>query len=181
MKTLFLQHTSGRVAAMSLRRKARSVLATLAALSAICLSTPSYATTVTSAADVSPTDSRLDANERTVLAFYTAALIQKNYAAAAKNFGPVYIQHHPDAKDGKRGFQEFVAYLKAQAPQSTYSYKQVFSSGDYVILHILFKPQPADRGDAIVDIFRLAQGKIVEHWDVIQPIPAKFANPNTMF
>ncbi len=181
MSTLPKLTSSNGSAVRALGKSGRRLLAGLAASAAFSLSSPAFATTVTSAVDVSPADRHLDANERTVLAFYTAGLVRKDYAAAAKYLGPVYVQHHPDAKDGKSGFQEFVAYLRSQAPQSTFNYKQVFSSGDFVILHILYKPRPADRGDAVVDIFRLARGKIVEHWDVIQPVPAKFANPNTMF
>jgi predicted SnoaL-like aldol condensation-catalyzing enzyme len=53
--------------------------------------------------------------------------------------------------------------------------------GDFVILHVHSVREPGERGSAIIDIFKLESGKIVEHWDVIQPIPEKPANPNTMF
>jgi predicted SnoaL-like aldol condensation-catalyzing enzyme len=57
----------------------------------------------------------------------------------------------------------------------------VFADGDYVILHAHAVREPRTRGNAIVDIFRIEDGKIVEHWDVVQPIPEKAANANGMF
>jgi predicted SnoaL-like aldol condensation-catalyzing enzyme len=57
----------------------------------------------------------------------------------------------------------------------------VFADGDYVILHVHNVPAAGARGNAIVDIFRLENGKVVEHWDVRQEIPEQAANSNTMF
>ncbi len=59
--------------------------------------------------------------------------------------------------------------------------KRAFSDGDIVILHCHWMRSPGDRGDAVVDFFRVKDGKVVEHWDVIQSIPATAANTNTMF
>ena len=59
--------------------------------------------------------------------------------------------------------------------------KRVFADGDFVILHVHGVREPGERGVAIIDIFRLEKGKIVEHWDVVQPIPEKPANNNGMF
>jgi predicted SnoaL-like aldol condensation-catalyzing enzyme len=59
--------------------------------------------------------------------------------------------------------------------------KRVLVDGDMVILHVHAIREPGERGVAIVDIFRLENGKIVEHWDVVQPIPEKAANSNGMF
>ena len=55
------------------------------------------------------------------------------------------------------------------------------SEGDFVVLHVHSVREPGQRGRAIVDMFRLENGKIVEHWDVIQDVPEKAANNNTMF
>ena len=59
--------------------------------------------------------------------------------------------------------------------------KRIFADGDYVIVHVHAVREPGTRGNAIIDIFRLEDGKVVEHWDVIQPIPEKSANDNGMF
>jgi predicted SnoaL-like aldol condensation-catalyzing enzyme len=59
--------------------------------------------------------------------------------------------------------------------------KRVIAEGDLVVLHVHSRNTLSDRGRAVVDIFRVADGKIIEHWDVIQAVPAKSQNPNTMF
>jgi len=122
-----------------------------------------------------------EANKKTVLAFYDAGLNQKDFVAASQYFGAHYIQHNPLAKDGPEGFKAFLDFLRAKYPQSHSEIKQVFADGDYVILHVHAVREPGTRGNAIVDIFRLENGKIVEHWDVVQPVPDQAANSNGMF
>src|SRR3954447_8324756 len=123
----------------------------------------------------------LERNKKNVVDFYEKGLNQKDFAAASKHFGATYIQHNPSAADGPEGFKGFVDFLKAKFPQSKSEIKRVFAEGDYVILHVHALREPGTRGRAIVDIFRLENGKIVEHWDVAQDVPEKAANPNGMF
>ena len=123
----------------------------------------------------------LEANKKTVLAFYEAGLNRKDFDAAAKFFGPKYIQHNPGAPDGIEGFKGFLAFLREKFPNSRSEIKRVFAEGDYVILHVHAVREPGTRGRAIVDIFRLEDGKIVEHWDVAQDIPEKMPHNNGMF
>lgn len=121
------------------------------------------------------------ANKAAVLAFYEKGLNQKDADAALKYVGDRYVQHNPNAADGPEGFRKFIAYLRDKFPQSHSEIKRVFTDGDYVILHVHAVREPGTRGSAIVDIFRLEQGKIVEHWDAVQPIPEQAANSNGMF
>lgn len=121
------------------------------------------------------------ANKAAVLAFYEKGLNQKDADAALKYVGDRYVQHNPNAADGPEGFRKFIAFLRDKFPQSRSEIKRVFTDGDYVILHVHAVRQPGDRGSAIIDIFRLEQGKIVEHWDAVQLIPEQSANPNGMF
>jgi len=123
----------------------------------------------------------LEANKKAVLEFYEAGLNKKDFEAAAKYFGPKYIQHNPGAPDGIEGFKTFVNFLKEKFPQSHSEIKKVFADGDHVILHVHAVREPGTRGRAIVDIFRLENGKIVEHWDVAQDIPEKIPHGNGMF
>ena len=74
----------------------------------------------------------------------------------------------------------FVPFFKTN-PEARSDIKRLISSDDLVVVHVHSKVNPQDRGRAIVDIFKVTNGKIVEHWDVIQPIPQKSANDNGMF
>jgi len=121
------------------------------------------------------------ANKAAVLAFYEKGLNQKDADAALKYVGDRYVQHNPNAADGPEGFRKFVAFLRDKFPASHSEIKRVFTDGNYVILHVHAVREPGSRGNAIIDIFRLEQGKIVEHWDAVQPIPEQSANANGMF
>lgn len=122
-----------------------------------------------------------EANKKVVLEFYEQGLNRKDFDAAAKFFGSRYVQHNPTAPDGPEGFKAFLGFLREKFPDSHSEIKRAFAEGDYVILHVHSVREKGSRGRAIVDIFKLEDGKIVEHWDVVQDIPEKAANGNGMF
>jgi len=122
-----------------------------------------------------------EANRTAVLAFYEKGLNQKDADAALAHVGDRYVQHNPNAADGPDGFRKFIGFLREKFPNSHSEIKRSFVDGDYVTLHVHAVREPGTRGNAIVDIFKLENGKIVEHWDVVQPIPENPANNNTMF
>ncbi|MEY9595139.1 putative SnoaL-like aldol condensation-catalyzing enzyme [Bradyrhizobium yuanmingense] len=122
-----------------------------------------------------------EANRQTVLAFYEKGLNQKDADAALAYVGNRYVQHNPTAPDGPEGFRKFIGFLREKFPNSRSEIKRSFAEGDFVILHVHSVREPGTRGRAIVDMFKLENGKIVEHWDVIQEIPENPANGNTMF
>lgn len=126
-------------------------------------------------------ETQQERNKRTVVEFYEAAINQKDFEAAAKYMGPRYTQHNPMAADGPAGLQAYLQFLREKFPKAHSEIKRVFSDGDHVILHVHAVRVPGTRGSAIVDIFKLEDGKVVEHWDVIQEIPEKAANGNGMF
>ena len=126
-------------------------------------------------------DAQAEANRKVVLDFYEKGLNQKDADAAIAYMGNRYVQHNPNAADGPEGFRKFIAFLREKFPNSRSEIKRSFVDGDYVILHVHAVREPGTRGSAIVDIFKLENGKIVEHWDVVQPIPENPANSNTMF
>ncbi len=111
-----------------------------------------------------------EVNKKVVLDFYEKGLNQNDFEGASKHFGPRYIQHNPGAPDG---IEVFLAFRKEKFPKARSEIKRVFAEGAV--------RAPGERGSAIVDIFRLENGKIVEHRDVVQPILDKPANSNTMF
>lgn len=124
---------------------------------------------------------QMEDNKKAVIEFYDLAINQKNYEAASKFLGPCYVQHNPRAADGPEGLKAFIVFLRDKFPDYHSDIKRVFADGGYVILHVHNVPTPGSRGNAIIDIFKLENGKIVEHWDVRQEIPEQAANSNTMF
>ncbi|HEX4212441.1 MAG TPA: ester cyclase [Candidatus Dormibacteraeota bacterium] len=115
-------------------------------------------------------------NRRIVLDFYEAVVNRRDFTAASAYLGDVYIQHRADVPDGVDGLRRFM--LRERSPQTRVDVRRVFVDGDHVILHAHVVPSPDDRGSAHVDIFRVDGGKVVEHWDVDEPIPAETANSN---
>ncbi|MGY2844632.1 putative SnoaL-like aldol condensation-catalyzing enzyme [Bradyrhizobium sp. USDA 4509] len=134
-----------------------------------------------SSAMAAASDAQQEANRKAVLAFYEKGLNQKDADAALAYVGNRYVQHNPGAADGPEGFRKFIGFLREKFPNSHSEIKRSFVDGDYVILHVHAVREPGTRGNAIIDIFKLEDGKIVEHWDVAQPIPENPANSNTMF
>lgn len=96
-------------------------------------------------------------------------------------FAPDYIQHNPLVPTGSAPMRNFFKGFYAANPGATIEISHVLADGNLVAVHYRFKVKPEDRGMAVVDIFRVAGGKIVEHWDVGQPVPEKSANDNGMF
>ncbi len=120
-------------------------------------------------------------NIDTVLAFYDAALNAKDADLAATFLGDRYIQHNPAAQDGEAGMRAFVGWLGSNFPDNRSEVRSVLVDGDKVVLHVHTRRTPDQAGNAVMEIFRLEEGRIVEHWDVIQPIPEQAANQNGMF
>jgi len=120
-------------------------------------------------------------NKKAVVEFYDKAINQKDFEAASKYLGSHYTQHNPNAADGPERLKAFLQFLKEKFPASRSEIKRVLADGDYVILHVHAVREPGTRGNAIIDMFKLENGKIVEHWDVVQPIPEKATNTNGMF
>ena len=121
-------------------------------------------------------------NKKTVLAFYNLAFKDRQpVEAVAQYVGTTYRQHNPQAKDGPVGFIQFVLGFFGQFPEASVEIKRMIAEDNLVVMHSLLRTASDDRGAAAVDIFRLEDGKVVEHWDVLQPVPETSANDNTMF
>ena len=117
-----------------------------------------------------------------VLDFFDLAFVQRRAAEAAERYlGAEYKQHNPLAPDGPEAFVGFIGVFQEQAPEMSFDIKRVIAEDDLVVLHYHLKLSPDDLGQAVVDIFRVEEGRVVEHWDVLQPVPAESANTNTMF
>src|SRR5512135_2876969 len=125
---------------------------------------------------------QLEANKKIIREWHALALEQrKPEEAVAKYLGAHHRQHNPGAANGGEPFIATVKWMAQTYPDFRMETKRIIAEGNYVVLHSHLILKPDDRGRAIVDIFRLENGKIVEHWDVVQEVPESSANNNTMF
>jgi predicted SnoaL-like aldol condensation-catalyzing enzyme len=115
-----------------------------------------------------------------VLEMYRNVLIAMDSGPVDRYFSPGYIQHSTLAEPGLDALKGFLDRVRIETPHATQQIKRAFVDGDHVVVHTLVKLAPDHRGFVAVDIFRVEDGKVAEHWDVLQDVPEHPVNPNPM-
>ncbi|MFJ9909878.1 ester cyclase [Streptomyces sp. NPDC101152] len=129
-----------------------------------------------------PLDHRLtQANEALVTKAFDELMVHKDLTALDRYWDPGYLQHNTQMQSGVPAAKVGLGNYFASAPQLTVTPKRIIAEGDLVAVHSHYVNYPGDRGAAILDLFRVRNGKIVEHWDIIQNVPETSANGNGMF
>ena len=120
-------------------------------------------------------------NLKLVLDFYDVIINGQHYERAREFLDDNYIQHKPEVETGAKGVLDFVRSIYAQCPDHKARVVRSFVDGDHVILHVHIMNAVEAPNLAVMDIFRVENGKLAEHWDVASPMPATARNTNGVF
>ena len=120
-------------------------------------------------------------NLKAVLDFYDLVINGQRYDRTGEFLDDNYIQHKPEVETGVKGVLDFVRSIYAQSPNHRARIVRSFVDGGYVILHVHIMNAIEAPNLAVMDIFRVENGKLMEHWDVASPVPETAKNINGVF
>jgi predicted SnoaL-like aldol condensation-catalyzing enzyme len=118
-----------------------------------------------------------EANLRLVLEMFEQVLNPMDSAAVDRFIAPGYIQHNQLVEPGVASLKAFLDLIRRETPEAVHDVKRAFVDGDHVTVHYHVRRWPGDRGWAVIDIFRVENGLIAEHWDVMQDVVESGPNP----
>lgn len=122
-----------------------------------------------------------EANLRLVLDMFAHVLNPMDSSAVERFIAPGYMQHSQLAPPGRDALKAFLDMIRAETPEAVHDVKRAFVDGDHVTVHYHVRRHPDDLGWAVIDIFRVEDGLIAEHWDVMQDVVEGGPNPNSPF
>lgn len=122
-----------------------------------------------------------EANLELVLAMFAEMLGPMDSAAVDRFIADGYIQHNQSVRPGKQPLKDFLDMIRERTPEAVHDVKRAFVDGDHVTVHYHVRRWPGDPGWAVIDIFRIEDGKVKEHWDVMQDVIEGGPNPNSPF
>jgi predicted SnoaL-like aldol condensation-catalyzing enzyme len=121
------------------------------------------------------------ANLRLVERVYEEVLGPIDSGAVDALFTEDYIQHNPSIPSGREALKDMLDRARKRVPDAVHIVKRMIADGDMVAAHVHLIFEPGTPGNAVVDIFRIENGRIAEHWDVMQPVNTAAKNDNGMF
>jgi predicted SnoaL-like aldol condensation-catalyzing enzyme len=121
------------------------------------------------------------ANHDHVIAMYQQVLMALDSSRVDDFIAPDYIQHSSLAEPGVQALKDWLDARRLDSPDAVQKIHRSFADGDHVIVHVELHRWPGDPGLSVVDIFRMENGMIKEHWDVLQEVPENPINPNGLF
>lgn len=122
-----------------------------------------------------------EANLKLVLDMFADMLNPMDSSAVDRFISPDYVQHSQLAPPGRAALKSFLNMIRKQTPEAVHDVKRAFVDGDHVVVHYHVRRWPDDRGWVVIDIFRIEDGMIAEHWDVLQNVNGNGPNPNSPF
>lgn len=122
-----------------------------------------------------------EANLQLVLDMFAHVLNPMDSSAVDRFIAPGYVQHSQLAPPGRDALKAFLDMIRAETPEAVHDVKRAFVDGDHVTVHYHVRRYPGDLGWAVIDIFRVEDGLIAEHWDVMQDVVEGGPNPNSPF
>lgn len=128
-----------------------------------------------------PPSAQAEENRRLVFAFHDAFFNRRDVRAAERYVALDLREHSPHLTDGRQALMDHYRKDFARHPQQSFRVVRSAVDADIVFLHLHAKSAPEDRGRAVVEIYRVDGGKIVEHWSVVQTVPDSSDGADTMF
>ena len=122
-----------------------------------------------------------EANLALVLGMFEHVLNPMDSSAVDRFISPDYIQHNQSVEPGVASLKAFLDMIKRQTPEAVHDVKRAFVDGDHVTVHYHVRRWQGDLGWAVIDLFRVEDGLIIEHWDVMQDVIEGGPNPNSPF
>ncbi len=122
-----------------------------------------------------------DSNKNAAVSFLEMVSTGKVDEAYSKFIGDGFKHHNPYFEGSAKALREGMKENAIQNPKKAIEVKRVIAEGEFVVVHFLVKHKPAELGFAVMHLFRFENGKIVELWDLGQPIPEESLNQHGMF
>lgn len=126
------------------------------------------------------TANNAERNKALVAALYAKVWNGHDIAALKDFVAEDYIQHNPHVGNGRAALEAFLGPMFESLPEARFTLMRLIAEGDLVVAHTLFQANASDRGTAVVDIYRVEDGRLAEHWDVKEAVPEASVSGNPM-